>query len=163
MVFRDIGKAAGNQLFDDRAHLGDVLGGARLHRRGQAAERGDVILVLLIRLFGDLADRLVQRQPGIVAGGACVDLVVDVGDVADIGHVVRAIVMAQHAEQQIEHDRGAAVADMGEVIDRRSAGIHADVLGIERHEGPLFTGERIVEAQLHGNPSGGGRASKNLD
>jgi hypothetical protein len=51
---------------------------------------------------------------------------------------------------------------MGEVVDRRSAGIHADVVGIERHEGPLFPGQGIVEAQLHGNPSGGGRASNNL-
>ncbi len=163
MVFGNVGEAAGDELLDDRPHLRNVFGRARLHRRRQATERGHVVLILLIGLLGDLADRLVQRQAGKVARGARVDLVVDVGDVADIRHVLGAVVMAQHAEQQVEHDRGAAVADMGEVVDRRPAGIHADVGGIERHEGPLFPGERIVEAQLHRHPSGGGRASNNLE
>ena len=95
MVLGDIGKAAGDQFFDDRAHLRDVLGGARLHRRRQAAERGDVVLVLLIGFFGDLADRLVQRQAGEIACGAVVDLVVDVGDVADIFDMRLAIEVAQ--------------------------------------------------------------------
>jgi len=84
-----------------------------------------------------------------------IDLVVDVGDVANVLHVLRAKVMAQYAKQEVEHDRGATVADVGEVVDRRSAGIDADVRGIDRHEGPLFPGQRIVEAQLHRNPSGG--------
>ena len=42
-------------------------------------------------LLGDLADRLVQRHAGEIARRAIVDLVVDVGDVADIGDVRLAI------------------------------------------------------------------------
>ena len=98
MVFGDIGKAAGHELLDDRAHLRDMLGRARLHRGGQAAERGDVVLILPISLFGDLADRLVQGHAGIIARGAHVDLVVDVRDVADVRHMVGAIAMAQQTK-----------------------------------------------------------------
>jgi len=46
-------------------HLGDVLGRARLDRGRQAAERSHVLVELLIRFLGDLADRLVQGQVGI--------------------------------------------------------------------------------------------------
>ncbi len=98
MILGDVGKAAGDQLLDDRAHLRDVLGRARLHCGRQAAQCRDVILILLVGLLGDLADRLVQRHAGIVSRGADIDLVVDVGDVADIGHVAGAIAMAQRAE-----------------------------------------------------------------
>jgi hypothetical protein len=97
-------------------------------------------------LLGDLADRFVQPQAGEIPRGAIVDLVVDVGDVADIGDVALALEMPQQPEQHVEHDDRARVADMGEVIDRRAADIHAHIVGIERHEGALFLGQRIVEA-----------------
>ena len=128
------------------AHLRDMLGRARLDRRTQGAERIDVVVELLLGHFRDLADRLVQRQAGKSPRRAFVDLVVDVGDVAYIGDVVRAIDVAQQAEQHVEHDDRARVADMGEVIDRRPADIHAHVVAIERHEGPLFPAQRIVKA-----------------
>ena len=73
-----------------------------------------------------------------VARGTVVDLVVDVGDVADIFDVGRTIEMAQQPKQHVEHDHRPRIADMGEVIDRRSADIHADIARIERHEGALF-------------------------
>src|SRR6266496_2104208 len=49
-----------SERFDKDPHLRDMLGRTRLHRRRQAAECGDVVLILLIGLFGDCADRLVQ-------------------------------------------------------------------------------------------------------
>ena len=129
LAFRDIGVAARDQPLDHGAHLGDVFGGARLDGRLQAAERLHVRLELRVGLLGDLADRLVERQAGIVARGARVDLVVDVGDVADIGDVVGAIEMAQQPEQHVEDDDRPRIADMGEVVDRRAADIHAHVGG----------------------------------
>ncbi|MGY3459809.1 hypothetical protein ACVWW5_005259 [Bradyrhizobium sp. LM3.4] len=149
MVLGDIGKAAGDQPFDDLAHFGDMLGRARLDARPQRAERIDVGVKLPAGLLGDFPDRFVQRQAGEIARGAVVDLVVDVGDVADIFDVGLAIEMAQQPKQHVEHDHGPRVADMGEVIDGRSADIHADVLRIERHEAALFPAQRIVEAQFH--------------
>ena len=89
-------------------------------------------------------------RPGKSRAARVVDLVVDVGDVADIGDVALAVDMPQQPEQHVEHDDRARIADMGEVIDRRSADIHADIVGIERRERPLLLGQRIVEAQFHG-------------
>src|SRR5581483_6250342 len=59
-------------------------------------------------------------------------------------------------------DHRARVADMGEVVDRRPADIHAHVIRIERHEGPLFPRQRIVKAQIHGSPVAASRASSDL-
>ena len=58
---------------------------ARGSSSAAGTERIDVRVELLRRPLGDLADRLVQRQVGIFLRRARVDLVVDVGDVADIG------------------------------------------------------------------------------
>ncbi len=146
MVLGDVGKAAMHQPLDDLAHFGDVLGSARLDGGPQRAERIDVLVELLFRQLRDLADRLVERQAGKIARGAIVDLVVDVGDVANISHVRGAVEVPQQPEQHVEHDDRARIADMGEVVDRRSADIHAHVRGIERRERPLLLRQRIVEA-----------------
>ena len=134
MVFRDIGVTGRDEPLDQRPHLRDVLGRARLDRRTQAAERIDVLVELLLGLLGDDADRLVERQVRIFLRRARVDLVVDVGDVAHIGDVLGAVEMPQQPEQHIEHDRRPRVADMREVVDRRPADIHAHARGIERRE-----------------------------
>ena len=115
----------------------------------QAAERGDVLVELPLGLFGDLADRLVQRQIGIFLRRARVDLVVDVGDVAHIGDVLGAVEMAQQPEQHVEHDDRPRIADMGEVVDRRPAHIHAHARGIDRRERALRARQGIVQRQLH--------------
>ena len=64
VVLGDIGVARGDEPLDQRLHLRDVLGRARLDASAQAAERRDVLVELLVGLFRDAADRLVQRQPG---------------------------------------------------------------------------------------------------
>ena len=117
-------------------------------RRRQAAERRDVVLELLLGLFRHGADRLVERGRDFL-GRARVDLVVDVGDVAHVGDVLGAVEMAQQPEQHVEHDHRPRIADMGEVVDRRPAHIHAHARGIDRGEQPLLAGQRIVELQFH--------------
>ena len=67
-----------------------MLGGARLDGRRQAAERGDVLMELPVGGLGDLADRFVERQAGEIRRRARVDLVVDVGDVANVSDVLAA-------------------------------------------------------------------------
>jgi len=106
-------------------------------------------VVLLVGDRRDLADRLVQRQVGVFLRRARVDLVVDIGDVAHVGDVIGAIDVPQQAEQHVEHDRRPRIADMGEVVDRRPAHIHAHVRRIERREDALLAGQRIVELQFH--------------
>ena len=121
MAVGRIGVAVGDQLFDDRDHLGDMFGGARLHVGRQAAQRRDVLLKDAIGLFGQLADG------DAALGGAGVDLVVHVGDVADIFDMFRAVFFAQKAIQHVEDDQRPRIADMGEVIDGRAADIEPHV------------------------------------
>ena len=127
MVLFDISVAGFDQPLDERTHLGDVLGRARLDRRRQAAQRGDIFVELPVGRFGDLADGLVQRQRRKFLSGARIDLVVDVGDVADVCDMLGAVEMPQQPEQHVEDDHWPRVADMGEVIDRRAADIHPHV------------------------------------
>ena len=118
-------------------------------RRRQAAEGGDVFVELPVGLLGNLADRLVEPQIGIFLRRARVDLVVNVGDVAHIGDVVGAIEVPQQPKQHVEHDHRPRIADVREVVDRRTADIHAHIRRIERLEHPLVARQRIVEFQVH--------------
>ena len=156
MAIRHIGVAGGDQLPDHRHHLGDMIGRPRRHGGCKAAQRRDIFLIDAPGLFRQRADGL----PTL--GGAGVDLVVHVGDVADIGDMGIAEFTPQQPEQQVEHDRRARIADMGEVIDRRPAHIHAHARRIDRGEHPLLARQRIVEFQFHRRitfPEPAGRAS----
>ncbi len=97
----------------------------------QIAERRHVLVKDRGRAPGQGVDRL-----AIVAGGGD-DLVLDIGDVADIAHVLGAVFVAQHPVKQVERDHRAGIAEMGEVVDRGAADIHADVIPIERLEPSL--------------------------
>jgi len=136
-----------DQLADDFDHLGDTVGGARLNGRLKAAEFGDVFVELRLGLFGNGADRLVERQAGMVPQRPRVDLVVDVGDVAGIGDMGLAIDMPEQPVEHVEDDHRPGIADMREVVDRRAADIHAHILRVDRCELRLFTGQRIVEPE----------------
>ncbi len=161
VLLGDVGVARSDETLDQRLHLFDMLGRARLDRGRQAAERGHVLVKLPVGCLGQAANRLVQRQAGIFLGGARDDLVVDVGDVAHVGDVIGAVEMAQQAEQDVEDDDRARVADMSEVVDGRAAHIHARARGIERPERPLLAvpsrprgarQDRRLAASLAGRP-----------
>ena len=56
MVLGNVGVTLGDELFDQRLHLFDMLGRARLDRWGQNAQRCDVVVELFGGAFGQLAD-----------------------------------------------------------------------------------------------------------
>ncbi len=144
MALSRVGMAALDELLDERDHLLDVLGGAGLDARRQAAKGFGVGVKLRCGLFGQLTDR------DALLGGARVDLVVHVGDVARVGHMVRAVKVLQKPEQHVEHDERARVADMGEIVDRRAADVHAHALvKIERLENVLLLCTGIVKLECH--------------
>ena len=147
MILGEIGDATSDQALDHNAHRADILGGARFVGRGQRAESGDVLVKLPLGRLRHFSDRLVERQARKVESGARVDLVVDVGDVADIGDMVRAIDVSQEAEQHVEHDDRPRVADMGEIIDRGAADIETHRLLVDRPEIFLASGEGVIETQ----------------
>ncbi len=128
MTFGGVGVLARDQRLHERDHLGDVVGRAGLHVRRRAAHGGGCRVELLGRPRRQRIDGLaVLRCP-------VDDLVVHVGDVADVGDVVRAICVAQQAREHVEHDQRAGIADMDVVIDRRPAHIHAHIGRIDRLE-----------------------------
>ena len=145
-----------------RDHLGDMLRRPRLCRRLQTTKCVDIFAVLFPRRLGDLADRLVERQVGIILRRAQNDLVVNVGDVADIGDVVRPVEMAKQAEEHVEDDDRPRVADMGKIVDRRPADVHAHVLGIEGDKVLLLPCQRVVEPKSHRPRPSAARSAQTL-
>ena len=146
-----IGVAACDQFLDDVDHLCDIVGRARFDTWLKAAQRRDVRMELVSRLFRHGVDGIVERQMRIVPQRPRIDLVINVSDVAGIGDVIFAIDMAQQPEENIEHDDGSRVADMGEIIDRRAADIHAHVFRIDGRKFRLFAGQRVVKFQAQGH------------
>ena len=126
----------GDQPRDHRNHRADILGRARLMGRPQRAQGVHVLMIPADGLFGDRAN----LAPGF--GRPRDDLVIDVGEVAHIGHVIRPVNMAQQPEQHVEHHHRAGVADMGAVVNRGAADIDPHVAVINR--GEIFFRPRLA-------------------
>ena len=62
--------------------------------------------------------------------GPRIDLVIDVGDVSNVGHPIHAVNVAQQTVEYVENDDGPAIADVDEVIDRGATDIHAKVFRV---------------------------------
>jgi len=72
-----------------------MFGRARFDARRQTAQRLCICVKLQLGFVGDDANRLIERQARKLLCGARDDLVVDIGNVADIGDVVGAVDVAQ--------------------------------------------------------------------
>ena len=71
---------------------------------------------------------------------------------SDIHHLVHPETdHLQEAAQQIGEEEGAEVADGGEVVYCRAAGVHGHARWGERLEFFGAVGQRIVEANIHGD------------
>jgi hypothetical protein len=64
------------------------------------------------------------------------DLVIDVGDVADIGHAQPT--GAQPALHDVKDDQDAGMAQMAVVVNGHAADVHASFAGVYRHEVLFF-------------------------
>ncbi len=145
-----VGVAPGRQPLDQGHHLLDVPGGSRVDirrpdpQRGQVLEKGcDVLCRVDVNV-----DPLLLRFAD--------DPVLDVRQVADVGDFV-ALGFQKAMEQVLEED-GPEVADVGEVVHRRSAGVHAHVARFQGGEFLDPPGGRVVQPQ-GGHPIGARRAT----
>ena len=139
MSFGCVGMSAIDQALDHRNDLRQMLGDSRLVVGRRHAQGLKILVVSGGIAVADHSD----RDTFTLGGG--IDLVVDVGDVADVDHAL--VPMPQQARQHIEHDRRSHVADVRIGIDRGATDIHRDPRRILRDELLLAAGQRIV--QLH--------------
>ncbi len=141
VIFRRVGVPVLDQGLDHRHDLADVSGRARFLVRRQHAQRHRIFVHLIDKALRQRADR------HVIFICALDDLVVDVGDVAHVGHLLIAVNLTQVARDHVEHHHHARVADVAEVVYRHAAHIHADIVRINRCEGFFFAREIIVNVQ----------------
>ncbi len=140
MALGFVGMARDDQRLDQLNHFGHVRGGPRLLIRREVAERLHVSVEFRRGIGCDCADRLpcLQCPRG--------DLVLDVGDVAHIGHA-----REQRPEQpphHVEHDDRTRVAEMRAVVDGRAAHVHPHMAWVERNEPLPPTRQAVVEVKF---------------
>ena len=124
---------------DDAGHLGDVLGGPGIvigRVDAQRRESGEKFL--------DEGRRVVvEGQP--LGFGVADGLIVHIRQVHDMKDAEPG--EAQCPLEQVLEDISPVVADMGDVVDRRSAGVKADLSGDEGFEILEPVAERIIESK----------------
>src|SRR5687768_17336648 len=120
-----------------------MLGGAREMMRAEAAER---LQIFKESLF-ERRHKFPQGRAGFA--DALDDLVLDVGDVHHVSHLVTTEL--EITPDEIGEDKGAEIADMPEVINRRPAAIHPDFLAIriQRHKLLDGAGKGVEDFQGH--------------
>ncbi len=137
-----ISQPVGLQLVDQGQHLGHELGGARLMIRTQHAQRIGVVMHEIDEALRQLLDGLA------ILVGAFDDLVVNVGDIPDIGHIVAGGL--EPTVNHVENHHHARVAKVTVVIDRHAADVHADLVGFDGCEYLLFALEGVVDLEHAG-------------
>ena len=100
----DIGVPVLSEPFDQRHHLEDVLGCARVVLGPLDPQRVEVLEKGLDVLLGELVDRLA------VLRGLLDDAVLDIGDVHHLGDLVP--LLQQHAAEQVLEQKGTEVANV---------------------------------------------------
>ena len=137
-----VGQALVLKALDQAQHLRHIFGGARLVRGALYAQRVGVLVQGVDHAIRQAADGLA------VLHGAADDLVVNIGDVAHIGHG-----QTRGAQPALHHVKGnhrARMAQVTQVIHGHAADIHAHMAGFERNKRLQGTRQRVVDAQTHG-------------
>ena len=144
VVLPDVGMPLVDKDIDQVPHFDDVFGRTRFNGRLKDTEFGNILVELPFCSQRHFPNSFVQRKVRIVLGRAGVNLVLDVGDVARVGDVFGAVNPAQQPEQNVENNDRSGIADMGVVVDRRTADIHPHIARIERRELRLLSSQRAI-------------------
>ena len=140
MAFSFIGMAARDQARDEIDDFRDMLGHFRGNIGRRAANRCHILGIGSGKAGGDRVNR------GALRGGACVDLVINIGDVARIADAGKT--PPQQAHQHIKHHRRARIAEMRVIIDCRPADIDRHMIGIGRSEGLARAAQGVVKYEV---------------
>ena len=150
LVVRLVGVTGGDELRDHGDHARNVL---RFGRCGESvgrfdAQRVEILEEGILEGLGEIGQR------NTFFAGAADGFVVHVGQVHDALDVEPAVF--KMALEKILEEVGAEIADVGVVVDGRTAGVDLDLLAvrIEGHKGLGCSRQRVVEVE-HG--SGGAK------
>ena len=132
---RFVGEPALDQRPNERDDLRQVIAHLRRDVRLDQSQRP--------RIFPELFhEARCQRDRVLAAIAGCIDdLVVDVGEIADVGDLEAAV--AQIADDDIESGEGPRIADVDEVVDRGTSHIDAELSRFEWNELFLPPGQRV--------------------
>ena len=104
-------------------------------KQGQYVNIGDNIRVVYVGGSGNHARLLIDAPREIV----------DIGDVAHIGHVEAT--GAQPALNHVENHQHAGMSEMAVVVNRHAANVHADLARFDRNKILLFPDQGVVDFQ----------------
>ena len=135
VILGDVGVAGLEQPLDQGDDFRQMFGGPGLDVRRQHAERTHILMK------GSQVPRCQHADRHALLPGRLVDLVVHVGDIADVDQPVGA---AQQPRQHVEYHAWPGVADVGETVDRGPADVHGHPLRIPRLEAFASAREGIV-------------------
>ena len=135
-VVRHISVAVVDQLLDHLQHAADLLSGLGMHCGGAHVQGFHILFA-----FRDVA---LGNHVGVHAflDGLLDDFVVHIGEVADIIHFIPPVFKI--AAHRIEHDHGAGVADVDQVVYGGAAYIHFYLARGDGDKFFLFLCESIV-------------------
>ena len=138
-VRRQIGELFRLKLANDFLHLLDILRGARLVIRLDHAQRGCIFI------HGGNETRRQGIHRFLVLSRALDDLVVDIRNVADVGHLIAG--RAQPARHHVEHHHHTGVTEVAVVVDGHAADVHAYLPGHQRLEFLFFATQGVIDLQ----------------
>ena len=113
-----------DQLFGDVDNFVDMVGGTRLAVR--------TLNIQGVEIFVHFRDHTIHQRNKAFAifVRTLDDFVVDVGDVTHVFQVVAQ--KTQVARDNVESNKGTAMADMTEIVNRNTTHVHADFPGMDR-------------------------------
>src|SRR3954468_12097600 len=136
-----IRNALPQQSLDQRHHLRDVVGGARIGRRLLDPQ----VLPILVKRIDVMPDIFPERLACLF--GAVDRFVVHVGDVHDVKDLVAA--RLQPAPEEVLEQEGPEVSDVGVVVDRGTTGVERYPARLQRLERLDLAAQGVVEAERH--------------
>jgi len=144
-----VGVAVAHEAVDHVDLLADVAGGGGFDVGREAVQRGAVGVEFVGPLPGDLGER------AVFVAGALDGFVVDVGEIANVFHLVGAELEFEEAAEDVVDDESAEIADVGRGVDGGAAVVEAvDAVGLAGAEFADLSRERVEELDGHENEKG---------
>ena len=136
-----VGQALGFQFVDDGQHVIHILCRTGFVVRAFDAQGVCIVAQCLNHAVGQAADAFA------VFNCTADDLVVNIGDVANVGHSVARCLEPTLNDIKCHH--GPRMTQMAQVVHSHAAHVHADMTGFNGLESLALSRKRVVNMQTH--------------